>query len=440
MQLKPVNDSGHSPSVRRRLMAATCALMSASAARAQESTVDRVLDYAKEWQLDSALAYYHEDGRIQAVEPVVTVNKDFADGKALNLTATFDSLSGSSPNGALPSHGVQTFTSPSGTSLTTGRHLYTTLPGQLPVDANYSDDRIAVAGSLELPISRVSRATVGGKVSYEDDFASVTVDASLARDFNEKNTTISIGANNEFDSLSPIGGTPVPRSDYATFDKTSGKTKDGVGVLLGLTQVVTRFWLAELNVSADRFKGYLNDPYKIMTVVSSDGMTTRYEYENRPDQRLRKSVYLENRMAGEQISAGLSLRYMTDDWHVRSNTARLNVRWWLANQERYIEPSVRWYRQTAASFYTPYLLDTSSGSNLYASSDSRLARFHALTYGIKYGQQFAGRGDHTPSELSIRAEYYQQTITDRGEIPVGLQGLDLYPGLKAFLLQIGWRF
>ena len=71
---------------RRRLMAASCALLSAGAARSQQpapAPVDSGL--LEDWSVDSALAYYHEQGRIQAVEPVVDVAKVFADGQALNL-------------------------------------------------------------------------------------------------------------------------------------------------------------------------------------------------------------------------------------------------------------------------------------------------------------------------------------------------------------------
>jgi hypothetical protein len=44
----------------------------------------------EDWSVDSALAYYHEDGRIQAIEPVVDVAKSFANGQALNFNVTFD--------------------------------------------------------------------------------------------------------------------------------------------------------------------------------------------------------------------------------------------------------------------------------------------------------------------------------------------------------------
>jgi hypothetical protein len=425
-------------------MAASCALLGASAANAQEavgtqkepSLLDRVLEGVS---FDSALAYYREDGRIQAVEPVVNLSKTFASGDVASLDATFDSLSGASPNGALPSRAPQTFTSPSGTSLTTGRHLYTIAPGALPADPNYHDDRIAVAGGWQFPLSRLTHLSLGGKLSGEADFVSATVSASIAQDFNERNTTLLLGINNEFDSLRPIGGAPVPDSDYTAFDKDGNKTKDGTGVLLGLTQVMTRRWLTELNLSWDRFHGYLNDPYKITSVLDTAGNTLGYVYESRPDERTRKSAFLENRLGWSNGAAGLSLRYMQDDWGIHSDTAQAHVHFSFADRQQYLEPSIRWYRQSAADFYTPWLTLEKPATGFQA-SDSRLGAFHAFTYGVKYAYKLSSDAGLAGSEFSVRLEYYQQTQDHRLAAPVLLQNLDLYPGLKAILLQFGWRF
>jgi hypothetical protein len=439
LQLKPKALPPKTPNARRRLMAASCALLGAGAARGQQANMAAAdSGFLEDWSVDSALAYYHEDGRIQAIEPVVEVAKVFADGRSVNFNVTFDALSGASPNGALTSHSPQTFASPSGKPT----HRYTTAPGQLPVDPDYSDDRIAVGGNWTVPFTRVDEVSVGGKLSAEDDFFSVTVNASIAHDFNEKNTTLSFAIDNEYDSLHPIGGAPVPGSDYALSEKqTGGKTKDGVGILLGVTQVITRSWLSEFNISIDRFQGYLNDPYKIASIINNAGDTTGYEYENRPDQRTRKSAYWENRVAwNSMLSTALSLRYMSDDWGVRSDTAQLHLRWSVSNRDRYIEPTFRWYRQTAADFYMPFIPDTLKAATGYESSDSRLGEFHALTYGVKYAQKLPGLGSRAESEINVRAEYYQQTFDERIPVPAGLQGLDLYPGLKAILVQFGWRF
>ncbi len=111
-----------------------------------------------------------------------------------------------------------------------------------------------------------------------------------------------------------------------------------------------------------------------------------------------------------------------------------------ALRDRYIEPNVRWYRQTEADFYLPFILEPTTSTTGYESSDSRLGPFHAMTYGVKFAQRLAGRGNGAGSELSVRAEYYRQTFNERAAVPAGLQGLDLYPGLEAILVQVGWRF
>ncbi len=141
MQLKPKVPMPPAAGMRRRLLAASCALLSAGAARSQQPNAapadSGLLD---DWSADTALAYYHEDGRIQAVEPVVELSKVYANGQSLSFNVAYDALSGASPNGALTSHSPQTFSSPSGKP----SHAYTTPPGELPVDPHYQDDRIAV--------------------------------------------------------------------------------------------------------------------------------------------------------------------------------------------------------------------------------------------------------------------------------------------------------
>jgi hypothetical protein len=442
--------------IRQGLITASCALL-ASGAQADDagsgpppapSLRDRFDWLLHDWLLQSAVAYYHEDGRIQAIEPVIDLSRTDGAGGSLDLNLTIDSLSGASPNGALPSRTPQTFASPSGKSLSAsadaaaGRHshLYTIAPGELPADSNYSDLRAAAGVDWERPFSRTMRWDLSGKVSYEDDFISVTGSASILRDFNQKNTTLELGVSDEADFISPIGGTPVARSDYALFAKTSNKSKNGLGVLAGVTQVINRRWLVQLNVAADRFHGYLSDPYKIVSVLDQVGDPTGYVYENRPDQRLRKSIFLENRVGWDRVSAAVSLRYMSDDWHIHSETAEGRFRWWGNEQRMYWEPSLRWYRQTAANFYTPWITGPASSAAGYASADTRLAAFHAFTYGLKFGLNMEPHFHRTGSELSLRVEYYQQIVDDPRTALADLQGLDLYPNLKAILVQVGFSY
>ena len=441
------------PDVRRRLIAASCALLGAGTAQSQEVPPTQPdSSTAGTLAIDSALAYYKEsDGRITAIEPVVNLRHDSGDDHVVSLNFTFDSLSGSSPNGALKSHSAQTFASPSGSSLngapqtyttTSGQLAYSSSPvytiaaGQLPVDPNYHDQRVAAAGDWQLPLSRLARVNLGGKLSWEHDFLSVTGSAAYAQDFNEKNTTLSFGINDEADALRPIGGAPLPGSEYALFRKQGNKSKNGFGLLAGVTQVISPRWVSEFNVAVDRFRGYLNDPYKIVSIITPAGDPSGYLYEQRPETRTRRSAYLENRVGSQRTSLALSLRYMSDDWGIRSDTAQLRLRWWNPQHDRYLEPTVRWYRQTAADFYSPWLLSTAT-QYVNVSSDERLGAFHALTYGLKYAVRSQ---PDSGSELSFRLEYYQQLVDHKDVAPIGLQGLDLYPGLRSVMFQVGYRF
>jgi len=109
-------------------------------------------------------------------------------------------------------------------------------------------------------------------------------------------------------------------------------------------------------------------------------------------------------------------------------------------RQQYVEPTVRWYHQGAANFFTPWLPGSDQATTRYVSADPRLATFHALTYGLKYGYELGGKLHRSSSEFTVRVEYYQQTLQIDKSIPVGLQGLDLYPGLKAVLVQFGFSY
>jgi hypothetical protein len=441
---------------RRRLVAASCALLGASGARGQGLSDAAGDAGADSTVVDSALAYYKEsDGRIQAIEPVVNLRHDFGDGKLLNLNLTYDSLSGSTPNGALTSDQPQTFSTPSGGSQANtpqanatrseqddsgGSTSYTVPAGQLPMDPNFHDQRMALGAGYQFPLSRLTQMNMGGDVSYERDFFSTSANASIAHDFNQKNTTLSLGVSAEFDSLSPIGGAPVPGTDYSLSEKTGGKSKNDTGLLFSITQVMTRRWISELNLSTNRATGYLNDPYKIVSVIEPSGTTAGYLYESRPATRTRNVLYWENRVALDSAAAALSLRYMTDDWGIRSDTANLSVRWSNSSRTQYLEPSVRWYQQTAADFYTPWIDSAAVSSIDNASADSRLGAFHAFTYGVKYALKMPDESGFNGSEFSVRLEYYQQFADHKTSGPGSLQTLDLYPGLSSLMLQFGWRF
>jgi hypothetical protein len=367
--------------------------------------------------------------------------KEVREQKFLDLTLAIDSLTGASPSGAVPASTVQTFTSPSGNS------QYTIGAGAQALDTSFLDTRTALGASWELPIARLSLLSIGASLSDEYDYSHAGVNARFARDFNNRNTTLSLGLALANDAIDPVGGAPVPLTPMlglgAATNKRGDQSKDVTDFLLGVTQVLNRHTIVQLNYSLSQSDGYLSDPYKVLSVVdpvtgspvagpAGSGLY-RYLFDSRPDAREKQSLYglVKRDFNGDVLEA--SYRYMTDDWGVDSHTLELRYRWSFG--ERYLQPHMRFYQQTAADFYRTVLFD---GAPLpaYATADHRLGEFDGLTVGLKYGQATARGG-----EWSARVEYYTQTGSPSPGAAVGaLAGFDLYPDLNAVIAQFSYKF
>lgn len=413
------------------LMAASCALLS-STARAQAA--DSV---EQPFELDSALLYYKENsGRVQTIEPVVSLKKDFGDQRILGGTFTADSLSGATPNGALPSRKPQTFASPSSTSLVPqpGKKttLYTIVPGNLPQDPHFKEQRFAGDADWSQPFGLDNTLSFGGHVSTEHDFDSFAVHADYSRDFNEKNTTLSAGVSEEYDQIHAHGGNPVPGSDYELYEHEGGQTKTVSGALIGVTQIMARNWLMDLNYTYDQSQGYLTDPYRILSVLDPLGDVTGYRYENRPDSRGRQGLYWVNKVALGPTVLDVSYRRGKDSWGIGSDTVDAHLRIDLGRGV-YLEPHLRWYHQSAADFYDLYL-SAATPAPQFMSADPRLAAFIGTTAGLKLGVMIGRYG-----EVSLRLEEYEQRPSDQSSGLPQLQGLNLNPNLTATIAQLSWR-
>lgn len=432
-------------SVRMALAAASASLL-AGTVHAEDKTP---------WQVDSALSIYSEsDSRVTAIEPIVSLKKDMGGERTLAMKLTFDSLTGASPNGALASNETQTFTGPS------GEHPYTAKAGETPLDTSFKDTRSAFNINWDQPLGERNRISVGANLSGEYDFQSAALSAAISRDFNNKNTTLSLGMNIEADTIKPVGGTPTAFSSMNNTqndeeeneeDNKGGgnESKTVTDVLLGMTQVMNRHWLTQVNVSFGDSSGYHTDPYKVLSVLNADGTLAEsaeypgnawYLYESRPDSRSRTSIYWGNKIHLAEDAIDVSYRYYTDDWGIDSHTLDFRYRY-VFGGNMYLEPHVRWYTQTAADFYRLYLaqgVDTSgaTASVDYASADSRLGEFTGTTFGVKYGIEF-----NQASEFNIRIEQYQQTSD--ASVPntmTALNGIDVSPELSATMVLVGYSF
>ncbi|HMB73665.1 MAG TPA: DUF3570 domain-containing protein [Gammaproteobacteria bacterium] len=432
-----------SPGKGGTLAAATCALLG-------PGIVQQVVAQELEpWIIDSAALYYGEsDGRVRDFSISTYAKKEIHEERYLSLTLAVDTLTGASPTGAVPGSTPQTFTRPS------GNDSYVIAAGELPLDDTFQDTRVAISASWERPISRLSKINLGVSVSDEFDYTHTGINASFARDFNNRNTSVSLGFAIANDTLDPIGGTPIAlRPMLETGNNTNKRpgsgergdeTKDVVDILLGLTQVIDRHSIVQLNYSLSKADGYLTDPFKFLTVVDADTGTfvpgpqgsglNLYLYESRPFARDKESLYSLYKRDINGNVFDVSYRYMTDDWEIDSHTVDMHYRFNFGDRGKYLQPHLRFYSQSAADFYRTVLFDGEALPS-FASADYRLGEFDAITIGAKYGQT-TRRG-----QIEARLEYYQQRGTADASASVGeLARYDLYPDLDAVIAQISYKF
>ena len=402
------------------LSAATCTLLG-TPAHADENP----------WEVDSAVLVYSETDRVSAVEPVISARKDLGDDEILSMKLVLDSLTGASANGAVPSTQPQTFTRPSGNG------TYTTDPNDTPLDDTFKDTRVSYSLNWDKPVDRNNRRNLGFSVSREYDFTSLGANALWSHDTNQKNTTLTGGISVELDSIDPVGGVPEGLTDVDQRGRVgSSEDRNIVDLLFGVTQVIDKNSLFQINYSYSQASGYMTDPYKLLSVVdATTGEPLNYLYEQRPDERTRQSVFARyKRQLSNNDIVTTSYRFMTDDWGVDSHTLDLTYRIRM-DDGFFVQPHIRYYQQSAADFYRYFLVDGQPMPN-YASADYRLGEMTGTTFGVKFGQSIDDK--HV---WSVRLESYTQSgDSSPGEAFGQLSSQDLYPDVDAVIAQFNYSF
>ena len=122
---------------------------------------------------------------------------------------------------------------------------------------------------------------------------------------------------------------------HYTFNIAFRENKTVVDLLFGVTQVLSRKSLLQLNYTLGSNSGYLTDPYKLLSVIDDNqaspdygeiinqgtaGDGYSYRHENRPDSRLSHAIYAKYIRQLEEDVINFSYRYFFDDWGITSHT------------------------------------------------------------------------------------------------------------------------
>lgn len=215
--------------------------------------------------------------------------------------------------------------------------------------------------------------------SLENDYKSAFGNLGGRLDFNQKLTTVKFGAGFSSSDIRAIidhDASPyLTKTDFARQIESRGGSEILHGerqdwtANLGLTQVLNKYALIDANFGYTHSRGFLENPYKAMTVIFVDpdvlnnGQTTpvsgdvRAFLEQRPDQRNQFAFDTKYIQHINPLDAALHLNYKFtgDDWGINTHTfgaswvQPLPFGWTLT-------PRIRYYSQDSASFYDPFLV------------------------------------------------------------------------------------
>lgn len=198
---------------------------------------------------------------------------------------------------------------------------------------------------------------VGATVSSERDYLSRALSLDVRLASADRNRTYAFGLAGASDRINSTNG------------RAEGKERRTLELLAGVTQALSAESIVQSNLTYSTGRGYYSDPYKTL--------------DARPDHR-RVFAWLNRfreHLPWHDATLKLSYRYLHDSFG--SNAHALEAAWHQPLPlEWSVEPSLRYYTQSAASFYfdPPFRQGFEFGKPY--SADTRLSAFGALTPGI----------------------------------------------------------
>ena len=337
-------------------------------------------------RLDFKWYYYKEDGeRVQSWGPSFHWETDLNPETTLRIGGVFDVISGATPTGAPLTQKTrpEVVIVPVGTTTTTtnvvsgasgkasaqsvtSTHTVTEKqiiqvpfgPKFLPM-ATFNDQRVALNAELSRRFGDYV-LTGGLAASNESDYNSLAASLKLDREFNNKNTIVSLGVAGTHDLVKNVS-------------LTRWDDKDTVEIIAGFSQVLDPRTLFSLNYSFATQSGYLDDPYKLAQVG------TDIIAEHRPSWRDKHAIYATLSHFFDCLNGSIEggYRFYTDSFGIDAHTYELTWNQKIGRQF-IISPNIRYYEQSAADFYGVQFVTKPE----FYSADYRLSKLSALSYGI----------------------------------------------------------
>lgn len=240
---------------------------------------------------------------------------------------------------------------------------------------------VRYAGDLSLT-RYVSKGALGAGVSYSKESDYISRSGSLQGSWSteDKNTTVNLGGSFTDDIIKLDASNVV-----AVKRQVPDEKKQIIAGLLGVTRVLSKSDIVQLNLGYSNGNGYYTDPYK--------------DPDQRPRDRNNMTLLTRwnHHFNGSDGTVRLSWRYYSDSFGIRSHTLGgeyvqpLHHGWT-------ITPLLRLYTQCGADFYVavgpeeqanPSIATQPPAGALFYTEDQRLSAFGAVTAGVKISKQLS---------------------------------------------------
>lgn len=293
-------------------------------------------------ELDVRINSYFDNFRVTVIYPQVSISKKLGDNTSISGRYLSDIISSASMKANFQVDGI--------TSATTRKEGGAdNTPDEWRNEFGAGITQKVFDGILSLNSS----------YSIEHDYSSKTIIGSLSYPFAKKNTVLQYSFQKSFDKVFPQIRTWIRDRNTTTFNA-------------GLTQVLSKNIITQLNGTYTTVSGYQLDGYQVVRIIENSNKYKTYE-PNNPDFRIRRAIGIRTNFGlTRDLSLQLGYRYYWDSWDVKSNTVSAKLS---NNFSPVVSGSFeyRHYWQTRAFFFKPVYTHPEQ----YMSVDGKLNSGHS---------------------------------------------------------------
>ena len=342
--------------------------------------------------------YAEEHGRIQVQTETLRIEKTITPWLDLTVREIYDGISGATPTGAPPIRRLKMIDPGTGAAIAPSSITGYTRQLDGVSGASQSGPAIRAMAQNKLPVVDSPDQRLGTDVavgltfgqhrfvpefsySNESDYRSYGLALNYTYEFNDKNTTLSVGWAHAYDRV---------LANQFTF-LTQSALKNTDSFIIGGTQLLGPGTVLGANLTLGHARGYLTDPYRAVVFEESELDAENrviLNGERRPSSRHSQALLLSLTQSVKPLDASVegTYRFYHDSYGIVANT--LSVAWFQKfGKGLIVSPSVRYHRQTAADFYgIQFPGDPINDPDLvpkFYSADYRLSKMETLTLGLE---------------------------------------------------------